>query len=130
MDVGLETKIADAGPQSEIAGAFGDMMRAFEAFKDANDERLADIEKRMSADVVAGDKLDRIGEALDRQKARLDELTLKARRPQLGGGDEAKSDAAGEHKQAFNAYVRKGEASALLAIEKKALSAGSDPDGG
>ena len=130
MDVGLETKIADAGPESEIAGAFGDMMRAFEAFKDANDERLADIEKRMSADVVTGDKLDRIGEALDRQKVRLDELTLKARRPQLGGADEAKSEVSGEHKQAFTAYVRKGETTALLAIEKKALSAGSDPDGG
>jgi len=130
MDIGLETKIADTGSDSEIAGAFGDMMRAFEAFKDANDERLADIEKRMSADVVTGDKLDRIGEALDRQKARLDELTLKARRPQLGGADEAKSEVSGEHKQAFTAYVRKGEAGTLRDLESKALSVGSDPDGG
>ena len=41
METGLETKVA-----------FGDMMQAFEAFKDANDERLEQIEKRMSADVT------------------------------------------------------------------------------
>jgi HK97 family phage major capsid protein len=130
MESGLETKIAALPPESEIAGAFGDMMRAFEAFKDANDERLDDIEKRMSADVVTAEKVDRIGEALDRQKARLDDLALKSRRPQIGGGDEAKSQVASEHKHAFNAYVRKGEVSALAANEQKALSAASDPDGG
>jgi HK97 family phage major capsid protein len=129
MDRGLETKIAGGVPDSEIAGAFGDMMRAFEAFKDTNDERLGEIERRMS-DVVTTDKLERIGQALDRQKATLDALTLKARRPQIGGSDETKAGVAGEHKQAFNAYVRKGETQALLAIEQKALSVGSDPDGG
>ena len=41
METGLETKVA-----------FGDMMQAFEAFKEANDERLAQIETRMGADVV------------------------------------------------------------------------------
>jgi HK97 family phage major capsid protein len=128
MDMGLETKVAV--PDSEIAGAMGDMMRAFEAFREANDERLGEIEKRMSADVVTLEKVERIGEALDRQKARLDELALKGRRPQLGGGDEEKIGIASEHKQAFNSYVRKGEASALVAIERKALSVGSDPDGG
>jgi len=130
MDLELETKIAGSAPGSETAGAVDEVMRAFEAFKDANDERLAEIEKRMSADAVTAEKVDRIGDALDRQKTRLDELALKARRPQIGGNGEAKADIAGEHKQAFNAYVRKGDASGLLAIEQKALSAGSDPDGG
>src|SRR4051795_9744276 len=128
MDRELETKIAGGVPESEIAGAFGDMMRAFEAFKDANDERLAALETRMSADVVTTEKLDRIGEALDRHKARLDELTLKRERPPIGGPDPR--GALGEHKAAFNAYVRKGEASGLASLEQKALSVGSDPDGG
>ena len=74
METGLETKVA-----------FGDMMQAFEAFKDANDERLGEIEKRMSADVVTAEKVDRINRAVDEAKARLDELTLKGRRPQLSG---------------------------------------------
>ena len=54
MDTGLETKVA-----------FGDMMQAFEAFKEANDERLAQIEARMSADVVTAEKVDRINRAVD-----------------------------------------------------------------
>src|SRR5919106_6613888 len=101
MERGLETKIAGGMPDSEIAGAFGDMMRAFEAFKETNDERLAEIERRMAPDVVTAEKLDRISDGLDRQKARLDELTLKQRRPQIGGGDEVRSQAADEHKLAF-----------------------------
>jgi len=35
-----------------------------------------------------------------------------------------------QHKAAFEAYVRKGEASPLRDLEAKALSVGSDPDGG
>ncbi|MEI8177967.1 MAG: phage major capsid protein, partial [Aestuariivirga sp.] len=64
METGLETKVA-----------FGDMMQAFEAFREANDERLAEIEKRMSTDVVTAEKVDRINRAVDEAKARLDELT-------------------------------------------------------
>jgi HK97 family phage major capsid protein len=118
MDGGLETKVA-----------FGDMMQAFEAFKDANDERLAQIEARMSADVVTTEKVDRINRAVDEAKARLDELTLKARRPQLSG-ETAERPLAREHKQAFDSYVRKGEAHGLTTLEAKALSASSNPDGG
>ena len=128
MESGLETKIAGGLPDSEIAGAVSGMMHAFEAFKEANDQRLAEIEQRM-ADVVTADKVDRIGEALDRQQARLDALALKQQRPQLDGGD-PESKAQSEHKAAFNAYVRKGETSGLMTIERKALSVGSDPDGG
>ncbi len=118
MDNGLETKVA-----------FGDFMQAFEAFKDANDERLGQIEQRMSADVVTSDKADRINRAIDETKARVDELTLKARRPRLTGTDEA-APASREHKLAFETYVRKGEATGLSGIEAKAMSVGSNPDGG
>ncbi len=118
MDNGLETKVA-----------FGDFMQAFEAFKDANDERLGQIESRMSADVVTSDKVERINRAIDETKSRLDEITLKARRPRLTGTDEA-APAAREHKQAFETYVRKGETAGLFDIEAKAMSIGSNPDGG
>lgn len=118
METGLETKVA-----------FGDFMQAFEAFKDANDERLAQIEQRMSADVVTADKIDRINRAVDETKARIDELTLKARRPRLSG--EADPAPAGrEHKSAFEAYVRKGETQGLFDIEAKSMSIGSGTDGG
>ncbi len=118
MDTGLETKVA-----------FGDFMQAFEAFKDANDERLGQIEQRMSADVVTGDKVERINRALDETKARLDEMTLKARRPRLAAGDDP-VQANREHKSAFETYVRKGETQGLFEIEAKSMSIGSGTDGG
>ena len=46
VDTGLETKVLGGD-------AMGEFMTAFEAFKDANDERLDQIEQRMSADVPA-----------------------------------------------------------------------------
>jgi HK97 family phage major capsid protein len=118
MDGGLETKVA-----------FGDMMQAFEAFRQANDERMAEIEAKLSADVVTSEKVDRINRAVDEAKARLDELTLKARRPQLSS-ETAAAPVAREHKQAFEAYVRKGESHGLSALEAKAMSIASNPDGG
>jgi HK97 family phage major capsid protein len=115
MDVttGLETKV--------ITGdAMGDFLGAFEAFKDANDERLDQIEKRMAADIVTVEKVERINKALD-------DLTLKMKRPQLGGSEKPQPT---EHKKAFEAYVRKGETHGLFDLEAKAMSIGSNPDGG
>jgi HK97 family phage major capsid protein len=68
-----------------VALAFDEFMRAFEAFKLTNDERLAQIEQQISADVVTTEKLDRINRAIDQHKALVDQLTLKAARPPLGG---------------------------------------------
>jgi HK97 family phage major capsid protein len=122
----LETKSASP---DDLAGAFDGFMRAFEAFKDGNDERLAQLEQRMSADVVTTDKVDRINRALDEHKRVVDELALKSARPHLGG-PALRSGAALQHKAAFDGYVRKGEAGSLRDLEAKALSVGSDPDGG
>jgi len=44
-------------------------MGAFEAFRQANDERLAEIEQRTSADILTSEKVDRISAALDEHKA-------------------------------------------------------------
>ncbi|HEX4301541.1 MAG TPA: phage major capsid protein [Rhizomicrobium sp.] len=122
-----ETKAATP----EIKDAFDDFLRAFESFKGANDERLAALERR-SADVVTDEKVDRIDKALVEQKRALDELTLAASRPSLGGGAERKPtdrDAI-ERKAAFDRYVRKGDSGGLDALEIKTLSAGSNADGG
>ena len=120
----LETKSTD-----DIATAFDGFMRAFEAFKDANDERLGQLKRRMAADVVTSDKVDRLDRALDAHKRLVDDLALKAQRPHLGG-PAARSGVALQHKAAFDAYVRKGEAAALRDLEAKALSVGTGTDGG
>jgi HK97 family phage major capsid protein len=113
-----------------LDSAFGDFMRAFEAFKETNDGRLREIERRMSADVVTADKVDRINRALDETKRVVDDLALKAARPHLGGNAARSATAALQHKAAFDAYIRTGDAGALRGLEGKALSIGSDPDGG
>jgi HK97 family phage major capsid protein len=120
---GLETKSADA----DLADAFGEFMTTFEAFKESNDEKLAQIERRLGADVVTTDKVERISTALDEQKRRLDDFALKRLRPALGGtGREAPS----EHKAAFDAYLRRGDERAMRTLDVKAMSYGSGADGG
>lgn len=120
-----------AGPSSlEVVEAFDEFMMAFEAFKEANDERLAQIESRVSADVVTTEKMERINRALDEHKHLVDGLVLKSRRPHLSAERTETSLAALQHKAAFNGYVRHGAETQLRALEGKAMSVGSDADGG
>jgi HK97 family phage major capsid protein len=129
LNRGPETK-AFSG---DINSAFDDFMRSFEAFKSDNNERIDQLERR-SADVLSTEKVDRIGETLDAQKRLLDDLVLKARRPSLGTSAvnerAPRSHVELEHRAAFDAYVRQGEAGGLKRLEAKALSAGSSADGG
>jgi HK97 family phage major capsid protein len=114
----------------DVAGAFEDFARTFEAFKQANDERLGEIETRLGVDAVTEEKLARIDAALDESKRRLDRVQIEKARPALGGEADRRDPALAEHKAAFDVYVRAGEASGLKSLEAKALSAGSGPDGG
>jgi HK97 family phage major capsid protein len=115
-------------PTAEIGDAYDALLRGFEAFKETNDERLGQLEQRMS-DCLTEENLDRINRALDEYKRTADELALKAARPQRGGAA-PRTGAASEHKTAFETYMRRGEATGLRQLEEKALSAGSAADGG
>jgi HK97 family phage major capsid protein len=112
----------------DVAGAFDDFMEAFDAFKQSNDDRLRQIEKRMSADVLTTDKVDRISKAMDDQKRAIDQMVLKAARPQLGREGNPLIET--EHKRAFDGYVRRGDEKGLAQIEAKALTAGVAAEGG
>ncbi len=120
---------AATGDAQDVAQAFDEFMQAFEAFKDTNDERLAQIENQVSEDVVTVEKMNRINRTLDEQKSAMDRLLLKGKRPAIGGSGSG-SLASIEHKNAFDEYVRKGQEQGLRSFEQKALSYGSDPDGG
>lgn len=113
---------------ADLGDAFEDFMRAFEAFKETNDRRLGEIERRMSADIVTVDKLARIDRALDEQKRAVDELAHKSGRPLLASS--GSRFGALDHKAAFEGYMRRGDSSLLRTFEGKALSVGSDTDGG
>jgi len=114
---------------AELSTAFEEFMTSFEAFKEANDERLAELETRMSADVLTTEKVERISKALDEQKRAMDRLVLKRARPPLGPDVESRV-AQLEHKEAFEAYMRSGDERALRSLEAKAMSYGSGQDGG
>lgn len=122
-------ELKGAESDQEVKAAFAEFMTAFEAFRDENDEKLRQIERRVSADVVTSEKVERIADALDRHQRAIDGMLLKKARPMLGR-DGANSVAALEHKEAFDAYVRSGDDRALRAMESKAMSYGSGQDGG
>ena len=131
-----ETKTLKTAPEiksgaGDAAAAFAEFNRAFSAFRETNDERLGQIETRLSSDVITEEKLARIDRALDETKRRMDGIAVERARPRLGGDTRAQDDTqAREHKAAFRSYMRGGDASALAAIEAKAMTVGSGPDGG
>ncbi len=133
MNITTQTKApenkAATRNSTEISTAFDEFMESFEAFRETNDERLKQMETRMGADTITVQKMDRINHAVDCQKQALDRLLLKAERPSISGGY-ISSTAQHEHKSAFNSYVRSGDENGLRQFEEKAMSYGSDPDGG
>lgn len=119
----VETKSAD------ISAALEELMYSFEAFKEANDQRLKELERR-SADPLTAEKVERISEALDEQKRLIDAVVLKNSRPPLALDGGASAHPPSEHKQAFEAYVRTGDERRLRSLEEKAMSYGTPADGG
>lgn len=105
-------------------------MAAFEAFKATNDQRLEDLEARGGADVLLEEKLAGLEATLDAQKKRIDTLSVKVSRPGLGVEPAGGEAPAASHKAAFEAYARKGDLAKLTMLEQKALSVGSEADGG
>jgi len=115
----LESKAAASPAAHDSEGLLVELMGAFEEFKRTNDGRLGELEKRGHADVLTEEKLGRLNAALDGAKAAMDRLALDRARPALEAG---RPEAGDEYKEAFSAYVKRGE--------EKALSIGSNPDGG
>jgi HK97 family phage major capsid protein len=140
--------------EMEIKSLLEQQGAAFAAFKAAVNEEIAQL-KRGAADVVTTDKITRINDALDRigdeVKAagqRVDDLEAKANRLMLSGGagNETETKAAAEFARQVGRPVAVDEMRAYKAAlygmagplrttrpgeaEAKALSVGSDPDGG
>lgn len=151
---------ADAPSIVQIKSIIEGIGRAFEEFKKTNDERItalaagkstADLEAKLAK--IEGD-LDKMAEI----KSAVDSILARANRPGLGGEDQkgladeckqfnlmlradhqlkGRAPAADlserdyvAYKSAFFKVVATGNLEALSADERKALSAGSDPDGG
>jgi HK97 family phage major capsid protein len=140
-----------------LAKAVEDVNKGFEEFKSANDMRLKEIESKGSADPLLDQKLEKINAAIEEKQARLDQFELSMKRQSRvivdEKGNEIDMDAKAAqwanmvarargtrveefgakdltaYKSAFNVFLRKGD-EIIGADEKKALSVGTDPDGG
>ena len=145
---------------SEIKNLIESQGQAWEAFKKANNEIIAakadskaigDLEAKLAAVNAEMDKMSEV-------KADFDNFVLASKRPGAAGDDkneldtEAKSwnamlradyqskgrsipsevstDQYAQYKSAFYSLVRHGDIERLNADQRKAMSAGSDPDGG
>lgn len=139
-----------------MSEAHEQVTKLFEDFKQANDQRLAEIEKSATgtADALIVEKTEKLNqaitEAMDEAKAatkRAEQAEIAAKRSGFGGGNgepvvkaadmEAFKAMAGgaevspedymERKAALHEYMRKGRDAGLIA---KGMSVDSDPDGG
>jgi HK97 family phage major capsid protein len=106
----LEIKAAAGAAAGDVGGMFSEFMSAFEEFKQTNEGRLKELERRGAADVVTSEKLERLNAVLDGAKATIDRQMVERAKPQLEGG---RAEAGDEYKDAFAAYVKRGETKAL-----------------
>ena len=118
----MDNEMGAPETKAELNDAFGEFMGAFEVFRETNDRRLAELEKK-GADALTVEKLSRVEAALDSQQRRMDEMVLRGARPSLMGGAPV---AVNETKSAFNAFVRSGDEQAMRQLETKAMTS----DGG
>lgn len=114
----------------EIADKVNTLGSSWENFKKVNDARLREIERKGSADPIYTEQLNKLSDVLDNQKHRLNKMETATLRPDREIGLAVKSECNSEYKKAFENYLRKGNTSAIEGFEAKALSVGSDPDGG
>lgn len=114
----------------ELRAGIKQLGEAFTEFKKTNDERLAKLGKGETDPLLDG-KLKELNEKLselDTFKKNTEEALKKKGRPGLTGSDDNEDVAA--HKTAFDSYVRKGRDDGLRELEQKAISLGTDADGG
>lgn len=108
-----------------LKAAHGDFAATFAAFKDANDQRLAELEAKHAADALTTDKVDRINAALDAQQKSIERLSLSMSQPGMAAQEQNN-----EVKSAWSTFIRTGDGAALKSLEGKSLSASVDAEGG
>ncbi len=122
---------------TETKAALDGLIRANEEFKATVLAEVKEIREKGATDPTTTAKLENLGKDLDGIKAKVDAIRLKDRRPETIGADGRKREMTefeAKHRDAMLGYLRKGDEAGYGALvdmpEMKALTAGSDPDGG
>ena len=113
---------------NEVTDKVNQLGNAWEQFKHVNDARLSEIERKGHADPLYNEHLERISHVLDHNGERLKQLETAYSRP--GAAPAIKTGMQDEYKTAMCNYLRKGMEGALESLSTKALSVGTDADGG
>ncbi|MDP1556837.1 MAG: phage major capsid protein [Hyphomonas sp.] len=98
----------------------GEMLAVFDAYRQANDARLAEIETKGASDPLTDERLARI----DR---RLEALSLKMARPEASAVADVETD---ERRDAWTRYLRTGDESGVARLDVKSLNTGTGSEGG
>lgn len=123
---GLVAVRAEAQPKKPAT--LDDVLTTFEAFKQKNDDAIAEI-KAGKTDVLTTETLDKINKAIDEIAGAVDEQAKIVAAAKLGNGaiiGDLKADP--EYTAAFKAHMRKGDRAE--AEFQAAMSKGTDADGG
>lgn len=102
----------------EINEKLEKLENTWEHFKQVNNERLLQLEKKSSVDPLTEIKLEKLNNAIEEQKSKIDELEIAMSRP-YSSIEEYKSNDDIQYKSAFNNYLKKGIEEQLANIEVK-----------
>lgn len=104
---------------NEINEKIDQIGNAWEHFKQVNDERLKQIEKKGSADAMVLEELNKINNSIDEQKNNLEMLRISMSRPSFENKSSNFVQENLEYKKALNNYLKKGIDGDLAAYETK-----------
>lgn len=137
----LETKEANGssdpangipGTDAEVKDALAELAKTVAEKHTAMEAELKAV-KDGNSDPELAKTVNDLTERLEKHSKLVDALRLKNARPETTGADGRKremTETEVKHRDAMLAYMRKGDESGYDTPELKALSAGSDPDGG
>lgn len=114
---------------AELKQTIDDLGRAWEQFKANNEDQIKAAARGVSASVYEekavklNDRISELQSKLDEGQKSLNDVLARLERPGTGG------QVISDHQKAYTQWMRRGEAN-LSADQAKAMSVGSDPDGG
>lgn len=115
---------------NEVHEATDTLARAFEEYKSVNDQRLIEIERKGSTDVLLNEKLGRMDQAINKIQEEVSSVKTALRRPAKGASIIPSTVDDNGYKSAFMRYVTKGIESDLTSLQTKDMSILNDQLGG
>ena len=105
---------------SEINEKINQIGNTWEHYKQVNDERLKQIEKKGSVDGIVMEELNKINSSLDEQKNKLEKLEVSISRQSFENKNDYYIENL-EYKKALNSYLKKGMENQLFQLERKSV---------